>query len=208
MADRIIRDELLTSERYWSVSIEARELFIHVLLNADDTARFSGNNYTIRTACYPGQSVNPEKLEGLLSSLHDADLVRFYEAGGLRFIFIPRFKQRLRFTKSKYPAPPNGISDLHVEKSDSGKTISGTESDHRPQKRSEVKRSEENTPPKSPPRGTSGEKGSTSKPSQWFESEEGIEAKGKELGIEARPGESWPQYKRRLFEAMKGRQSA
>lgn len=206
MADRVIRDELLTSGRYWSVSIEARELFVHLLLNADDTARFSGNNYTIRAACFPGQAVDPEKLEGLLSSLLDADLIRFYEAGGLRFIFIPRFKQRLRFTKSKYPAPPNGISDLHVEKSDQSQAIGRPESDSRPQKRREVKRRE--SPPKSPPRGTSGEENSTSKAPQWFETEGGIEAKGKELGIDARPGESWAQYKRRLFVAIQGKQTA
>jgi hypothetical protein len=153
MADRVIRDELLTSGRYWSVSIEAQRLFVHLLLNADDTARFSGVNFTVRTACFPGQAVEPEKVEKLLSELADVDLIRLYMIEQIRFIFIPRFKQRLRFTKSKYPAPPNGISDLGIEKSDQSQAIGRPESDSRPQKRSEVKRSEENSPPKKPPKG-------------------------------------------------------
>lgn len=41
--------------------------------------------------------------------------------------------------------------------------------------------------------------------SEWFKTEEGIDAKGRELGIPARPSETYPQYKRRLFAAMNGR---
>lgn len=42
----------------------------------------------------------------------------------------------------------------------------------------------------------------------WFQTEPGIDQKGRELGIPARPGESYAQYKRRLFEAINGRQPA
>jgi hypothetical protein len=210
MADRVIRDELLTSERYWSVSIEAQRLFIHLLLSADDTARFSGKNYTIRSTCFPDpdHSVTSEALEKLITELHDADLIRLYTASDERFIFIPRFKQRLRFTKSKYPAPPSEINDMPEEKSDQSQAIGRPESDSSPQKRSEVKRSEvKRIPPKSPQGGTSG--GESSNPqSKWCDSEGGIEAKGKELGIDARPGETWAQYKRRLQTALAGRQEA
>lgn len=143
MPDRVIRDELLTSERYWSVSIEAQRLFVHLILNADDLGRFSGKNYTVRSACFPGQAVDPAKVEKLLIELHDTDLVRLYECDGERFIFLPRFKQRLRFTRSRYPAPPKEISDLQEEKTDSSLTQDRRESDSSRQKRREVKRSEE-----------------------------------------------------------------
>jgi len=136
MPDRIIRDEILRSERYWNVSIEARLLFIHLLLVADDTARFSGKNFTIRSACFPGQAVDPGKLERLLSELQDVDLIRLYNVGDERFIFVPRFKQRLRFTKSKYPVPPQEINDIVIEKTDSSQTQVRL-------KTAEVKRSEE-----------------------------------------------------------------
>jgi hypothetical protein len=146
MPDRVIRDELLTSERYWSVSIEAQRLFIHILLNVDDVARFSGKNYTIRSACFPGQAIEPAKVEKLLSELQDIDLVRLYEVSNERFIFVPRFKQRLRFTKSRYPEPPREINDIAAEKTGSSQTQVSPESDSSRQKRSEVKRSEV-TPP-------------------------------------------------------------
>ncbi len=140
MPDRVLRDELLTSERYWSVSIEAQRLFIHLLLVVDDTARFSGKNYTLRTACFPGQQVDPDKLERLLTELCDVDLVRLYHVNDDRYVFVPRFRQRLRFSKSRYPEPPKQINDISLEKSDLSPTQDGLKSDSSPQKRSEEKK--------------------------------------------------------------------
>jgi len=155
VTDRVIRDELLTSERYWSVSIEAQRLFIHLILCADDLGRFSGKNYTIRTACFPGQAVQAEKVEKLLAELQDADLVRVYQHETERFIFIPRFRQRLRYFKSRYPAPPKQISDIEEEKSDHGQSKDGLKTDSSRHKRSEVKRSEEKQDELLPPVGGS-----------------------------------------------------
>jgi hypothetical protein len=211
MADRVIRDELLTSERYWKVSIEAQRLFIHILLNADDTARFSGKNYTIRSACFPDpdHSVTAEALEKLISELHDADLIRLYTAEGERFVFIPRFKQRLRFTTSKYPAPPSGISDLLTEKSDSSPTIVSPKSDSRRQKRREVKRSEENKPPLPPLEGgldASPEKQKTN--GAWWQSEPETLVKASEVGITPRPGEDWGPLRSRIRAAINAKKEA
>jgi len=136
MPDRIIRDELLTSERYWSVGIEAQQLFVHLLLRADSLGRFSGKNFTIRMACYPGHQRTPDIVEKLLSDLNDADLIRLYSVNGERFVFVPRYRQRLRYTNSKYPPPPKEINDIPKEKSDSSQT------QVRPAP-AEVKRSEE-----------------------------------------------------------------
>ncbi len=129
MPARIIRDELLTSERYWSVGIEAQRLFVHLLLNADALGRFSGKNYTIRAGCYPGHAIDPKLVEKLLQDLSDADLIRIYEADGERYLFIPRYRQRLRAKTSYYPQPPNGINDITEEKSDSSQTQDGLWSD-------------------------------------------------------------------------------
>lgn len=141
MPDRIIRDEMLRSERYWSVSIEAQRLFVHIILNVDDTARFSGKNYTLRAACYPGQAMEPDKLERLLAELVDTDLVRVYMHNNERFIFVPRFRQRLRFKKSRYPEPPSQINDIPKEKTDLSQPSDGLETGSRRQKRREEKRS-------------------------------------------------------------------
>jgi hypothetical protein len=122
MPDRVIRDEILTSERYWSVGIEAQQLFLHLLLNVDSLGRFSGKNFTIRMSCYPGHQRNPDMIEKLLSDLHDADLIRIYTVANERFIFVPRFRQRIRYNNSQFPDPPKEINDLVIKKSDSSQS--------------------------------------------------------------------------------------
>jgi len=120
MSDRVIRDELLTSERYWSVSIQAQQLYIHLILCVDDAARFSGKNFTIRAACYPGRAVESADIDRWLTELIDADLIRAYLNGGERFLFMPRFRNRRRYiASSRFPEPPNEINDLPSKKDDS-----------------------------------------------------------------------------------------
>lgn len=141
MPDRIIRDELLTSERYWTVCDEAKLLYIHILLCADDTARYTARNFSLRQKCFAGRSMEPERMERLLNELADHDMIRLYEVDGERYLFVPRFRQRLRFHNSKFHAPPKEINDLPEQKTDLSKTQDSLKSAE--VKRSEVKRSEE-----------------------------------------------------------------
>ena len=140
MADRLIRDELLNSERYWAVSDEAKLLYLHLILSVDDTARYSGKNFTLRTRCFSGRGMESGRMEILLSELLDQDLIRLYFVNDERFVFIPRFKQRLRYVNSKYPEPPNEINDLVIKKTDLSQTKDRPKSDPSRQKRSEEKR--------------------------------------------------------------------
>lgn len=144
MPDRIIRDELLTSERYWSVCDESRLLYIHLLLCADDTARYTGQNFSLRTKCFAGRQMEAERMEFLLAELASHDLIRLYEVASERFVFIPRYRQRLRFTNSRFPAPPVELNDLLLVKSDLSQTQDGrkTDSGQAQDRRREVKRSE------------------------------------------------------------------
>jgi len=147
MSDRIIRDEILTSERYWLISNEAKLLYIHLILNVDDTARFSGKNFTLRASCFPGQLMDPVQMERMLDELQSQDLIRLYTVEQERYVFIPRFKQRLRFINSKFPPPPNEINDLEIKKSVLSPSQDNLKTDSRPPKLREVKRREENTTP-------------------------------------------------------------
>lgn len=116
MPDRVIRDELLTSERYWAVSMEAQQLYVHLLLVVDDAARFSGKNFTIRASCLPGRAVDPDRLEKMLAELVDVDLLRMYVVGAERYLFVPRFRNRRRYVAaSKYPVPPPEINDIGAD---------------------------------------------------------------------------------------------
>lgn len=107
MPNRVIRESLLDSSRYWSVSIEARQLFLHLLLLADDFACVSLAPLFLRRRCFDDPPTH-ERIARLIGELIDADLVRRYEADGAAYGFIPRFRQRLQRSTLKHPAPPKG----------------------------------------------------------------------------------------------------
>jgi hypothetical protein len=123
--DRIVRDELLTSERYWQCSPEARNLYLSIILSADDLARYTGSVFALRSRCMAG-TVSAEIVGKLKAELVAADLIRPYQVDGKDFLFIPRFRQRQRHVKrSRYPEPPNAINDQVLKKSDVSRTLDG-----------------------------------------------------------------------------------
>jgi hypothetical protein len=101
----MIREGLLDSQRYWSVTIEARELFTHLMLLADDFGCISLAPLFIRRRCFNDRPTD-DMIDKLLDQLAAADLIRVYQAAGARYGFIPRFKQRLQRMTLKHPAPP------------------------------------------------------------------------------------------------------
>ena len=105
MPTRMIREGLLDSQRYWSVTIEARELFTHLMLLADDFGCISLAPLFIRRRCFNDRPTD-DMIDNLLDQLAAADLIRVYQAAGARYGFIPRFKQRLQRMTLKHPSPP------------------------------------------------------------------------------------------------------
>lgn len=102
MASRLIRDDMLDSERVQTLPIEARWLYVAVLLIADDAGLFEVNVFKLGRRA----GIDQSKVPVLVQCLADADLVRLYEADGKRFGFIPRFRQRLQIKRTKHPLPP------------------------------------------------------------------------------------------------------
>lgn len=105
MPCRLIRDELLESERVLALPIEARWLYVTILLSADDLGLFEATSFKLARR----SDIRREAGEQLLGMLADADLVRLYEAGGKRYGFIPRFRQRIQIKFLKHPAPPEAL---------------------------------------------------------------------------------------------------
>lgn len=108
MPNRLIREGLLDSDRYWSVTIEARQLYLHLMLLADDLGLVSLAPAFVRRRCFD-EKPSDEKVTRLITELSDADLVRVYQVDGGRFGFIPRFQQRLRVKRIRHPEPPAEI---------------------------------------------------------------------------------------------------
>lgn len=101
MPDRYLREGLLRSERWNRLSLDARDLYVRLVLIADDYGCFDGRDFVIvHTAYYFGRT---EALP--LEALHQADLILRYTNGGKPFIAITQWGEGYR-GKRRYPAPP------------------------------------------------------------------------------------------------------
>lgn len=105
MASRLIRDDMLDSERVQTLPIEARWLYVTMLLSADDVGLFEVNAFRLGRRA----SIDQLKVPVLVQCLADADLIRLYESDGKRFGFMPRFRQRLQIKRAKHPMPPTAL---------------------------------------------------------------------------------------------------
>lgn len=208
MPNRIIRESLLDSPRYWSCTIEARELFFHLMLLADDFGCVSLAPAFLRRRCFETPPTN-EKLAGFLGQLCDGDLLRRYEESGQAYAFIPRFKQRLQRFTLKHPKPPKEV----LEGDDAAMQLFSSIKDGRRQA----------TAGQQLPIGlpTVGQQLPNGSPTNEVEvevkrrEEKGREAEGKgsggvwslakELGLDPRPGESAENFKTRVYNASKSK---
>lgn len=107
MAAKLIRDDLLESERVHQVSVPARWLYVTILLLADDIGLFEVNHFKLGRKA----GLDQTGLQPLLDELTARDLIRPYEVAGKSYGFVPRYGQRLRVKRSKYPHPPAELMD-------------------------------------------------------------------------------------------------
>lgn len=107
MPNRWLKEAYCSSDRIEAVSTAARDCWVRLLVSADDHGRLDGRVQIISSKCYP---LNPDarKCEQLLAELAKADLIRFYEADGRRYLLITRWSERAR-SASKCPQPPADV---------------------------------------------------------------------------------------------------
>lgn len=126
MPNRILRDDLLDSDRIASAGELAVMLWVRLVLVADDFGRFDGRITKICRKCWPaGGDPGEAEVRTRLQALVQAHLVVMYDADGKTFLFIPNFRQRTRADRSKYPPPPadgaqpvdNSVSEHSEDKS-------------------------------------------------------------------------------------------
>jgi hypothetical protein len=107
----MIRDGLLESEAVLSLPVEARWLYVSILLSADDVGLFEATPFRLARRA----DVRREHADKLLAFLADSDLVRLYEVAGKRYGFIPKFGQRLQIKRIKHAVPPDALLQDEVE---------------------------------------------------------------------------------------------
>jgi hypothetical protein len=119
MPNRVLRDDILRSERLDKISGDAESLYYRLMVAADDLGRFEAHGAAIGTKCYP-RRVPPVtrmasfaefmgKMEELLKELVEAELVFLYNIGNERFGTFYKWRQRLRIVKKKFPDPPHDV---------------------------------------------------------------------------------------------------
>lgn len=108
MPNRILRDSALDSDRIAAVAEASEVLFYRLLMLADDFGRFDGRPAVIRARAFPlRQSVSEAQVIHRLQELCKVGLIYCYAVKGKPYLTIPRFEQRQRAEKSKFPAPPD-----------------------------------------------------------------------------------------------------
>lgn len=115
MANRILRDSAKTSPSLALLSDLAERTFWRIVATLDDHGRYHGLPAALMSACYPigAQGLTEQRFEAALRELEGGDLLRFYEVDGRRYVYSPTWPkhQRLRSTKSRFPAPPQNAAE-------------------------------------------------------------------------------------------------
>ena len=109
MPNRIIRDAILDSDRYVSLTHDSeRLLYIELLLLADDFGLVPLNFAFLRRRASPCAGKTEHQINEMLGQMIERDLIRTYRSdSGSLFGFIPRFGNAPRAKKPKWPMPPD-----------------------------------------------------------------------------------------------------
>jgi hypothetical protein len=128
MPNRVVREGLLSSDAFNALPCEAQMFFVRLMLISDDFGRYDGREMAIKSAAYPMTDIRLSDVSKMLAAVCGAGLVLRYVVDGKPYISIPRFDQRLRQKRERYPAPPEFVSDSDSDSisdsdsdSDSGK---------------------------------------------------------------------------------------
>jgi len=151
--DRIVRDELMRSHRYVTLSSDTvRLFFVHCILTADSLGNLEAT--TTSTTAMMGRQIEQSTLAKWIAELDHVGIIRAYLVDDKQYVHIPRFRQRLRYIKGKHPRPPSEVECKEISsllekvrpQSDHSQTTVGRSE----VKRSEVKRSEAKHLPRPP----------------------------------------------------------
>lgn len=117
MPSRFLREAYITSERVEAASPECRDLFVRLLLVADDYGRFHADPRIVASKCFPLSASEPDSRTSagncarMLAECEQAKLITLYEVDGKRYLQINQWSERVR-SKPKFPDPPENAGQL------------------------------------------------------------------------------------------------
>src|SRR5262245_60063543 len=99
-----------TSRTLSEVSNLAERTFWRLITTVDDFGRYYGETKALQSACFPigALGVKDGAFKTALEELERADLIRFYDSDGRRYLYSPTWSkyQRRRASESRFPQPP------------------------------------------------------------------------------------------------------
>ena len=123
MSDRIIRDEILESERFVvelrdvfkraSIKLDspnlqacvARMAYVALLLKADALGNLEGGEARLGRL-WGSFGIVDELVPTIRDALVEVDLVRLYSVDKKQYLHLPRYRQNLRYVKRVFPPSP------------------------------------------------------------------------------------------------------
>lgn len=107
MPNRILRDNILTSEAVASLDWAAEVFYRRLHSIVDDYGRHEAGQQLLRAKCYPLQtdSVRVADIARWMAACQKSGLILVYGANGKQYLEVCKFGQQTR-TASKCPAPP------------------------------------------------------------------------------------------------------
>jgi len=107
MPDRVVRQDILTSDAVNALSWPAEVFYRRLMSLADDFGRYEADVSLLRAFLFPKKlsQVSDSDVVKWMSECSKAGLVRSYRVGNKDYLEIQKFGQRLRAMRSKYPEP-------------------------------------------------------------------------------------------------------
>ena len=106
MPNRIVRADILASERVNKLSIPAECFYRRLMSIVDDYGRYHGNLTLLRSSCFPLRidAVKEKDIAGWVGECEEAGILLLYTSNNKNYLQIDNFGQQRR-SKSKFPEP-------------------------------------------------------------------------------------------------------
>ena len=121
MPNRMLKESILSSEKFNSLTWFEQSTYIRLILLADDYGRLDGRDVILKSYCYPlDDKVTRSAISKAISHMVNVGLLQKYEVNNKPYLCFPNFGkyQRLRSKTSKYPAPLNGAQNNSCQSHD------------------------------------------------------------------------------------------
>lgn len=113
MKPRFIHPELFESDSVASLPIQARFLWVGLIVLADDTGRGRASMRALAGRIFPSEKVKPTDMAEWISAIESAGMIQLYQEDGTIYYSIPKWTkyQSMRHVKKSLCPKPNEINE-------------------------------------------------------------------------------------------------